>query len=97
MAHVIKVVAALDLGGTYVGYGYRNVRDHAKEVQFPEWGPHHASKTKSCVLLTPTRHFHSLGDEAEQKFAELRKTGESPGWFYCQNIKRMLMDKQVSG
>uniref|UniRef100_K1PES2 Heat shock 70 kDa protein 12B n=1 Tax=Magallana gigas TaxID=29159 RepID=K1PES2_MAGGI len=94
MAHVIKVVAALDLGGTYVGYGYKIMRDHAKEVQFPEWGPHHASKTKSCVLLTPTRHFHSLGDEAEQKFAELRKTGESPGWFYCQNIKRMLMDKQ---
>ena len=94
-AQVVKVLAALDVGGTTMGYSYKDLRDYAKEVQFPEWGPHKGNKTRSCVLLTPNRLFHSLGYEAERKFAELQKTGESPAWFYCQNVKRILTDKQV--
>lgn len=32
MVYVIKVVVVFDLGGIYVGYGYRNMWDYVKEV-----------------------------------------------------------------
>lgn len=97
MVYVIKVVVVFDLGGIYVGYGYKIMWDYVKEVQFLEWGFYYVSKIKFCVFLIFICYFYLLGDEVEQKFVELWKIGELFGWFYCQNIKRMLMDKQVSG
>ncbi|XP_061185423.1 uncharacterized protein LOC133193475 [Saccostrea echinata] len=92
MAFMPKVVAAVDFGGTCIGYCYTFLRENAKGLHFPEWGPHCSSKTKSCVLLSPDRQLHSLGNEADRKFLELLKSGESPAWFYCENIRNILTE-----
>ncbi|XP_062587371.1 heat shock 70 kDa protein 12A-like, partial [Saccostrea cucullata] len=94
MAFMPKVIAAVDFGGTYIGYCYTFLRESTKGLHFPEWGPHCSSKTKACVLLSPNRQFHSLGNEADRKFLELQKSGEAPAWFYCENIKKILTESQ---
>jgi hypothetical protein len=95
MALVSKVVAAADFGGSCMGYCYMFLQENTPELKFPEWGPHNSSKTKSCVLLAPNRVFHSLGHEAERKYTELKTSGESPAWFYKENIKSILIHSEV--
>lgn len=84
------LVCAIDIGSTYSGYAYAEVKD-VSEVILSEWNTHlHVSyKTSTSLLLDRSNKFVAFGYEADSKYAELVEDGHQVDYFYCY---RALLD-----
>lgn len=86
------VVCAIDIGSTYSGYAYAEVKD-VSEVIISEWStPSHlrvSYKTSTSLLLDKKKNFVAFGYEADSKYSELVEERHQSDYFYCY---RALLD-----
>ncbi|KAL3878543.1 hypothetical protein ACJMK2_030883 [Sinanodonta woodiana] len=94
------LVAAIDFGTTYSGYGFSFRNDYEKDpckISTNVWNAGSRSlvslKAPTCALFDPKQKFHSFGYEAEDKYADLAADDEADGWYYFRRFKMTLYDK----
>ncbi|KAK3602781.1 hypothetical protein CHS0354_026329 [Potamilus streckersoni] len=91
------LVAAIDIGTTYSGYAYSFHDEFVKDpllIYANNWNAGSRGlislKTPSCVLFEPSKTFHSVGYESEDKYAELALENKHQDWFFFQRFKMAL-------
>ncbi|XP_071125378.1 heat shock 70 kDa protein 12A-like [Mytilus edulis] len=99
------MVAAIDFGTTYTGFGY-SMRDTYKSEPLRIWTKHWGSsgggpalvseKTPTVLLLNPDKTFHSFGYDAEDKYSDLAQEDEHIGWYYFKHFKMTLYHEKIN-
>ncbi|KAK3577016.1 hypothetical protein CHS0354_003079 [Potamilus streckersoni] len=88
------LVAAMDFGTTYSGYGFSFTTEPMKVQTNQAWvaGSRQliSLKTPTCILLNAQKEFHSFGYQAENKYADLSMDGEHTNWYFFRNFKMLL-------
>lgn len=93
------MVAAIDFGTTYTGFGY-SMRNTYQSEPLRIWTKHWSSsgggpalvseKTPTVLLLNPDKTFHSFGYDAEDKYSDLAQEDQHIGWYYFKHFKMTL-------
>lgn len=99
------MVAAIDFGTTYTGFGY-SMRDTYLSEPLRIWTKHWGSsgggpalvseKTPTVLLLDQDKNFHSFGYDAEDKYCELAQEEKHTGWYYFKHFKMTLYHEKIS-
>lgn len=92
------LIVAVDIGTTYSGYAFSFGHQYkAKPLNITSynWPDGPSYKTPTCVLLDPTKKFHSFGREAENKYINLAENEEHQEWFFVRRFKMLLMESEV--
>ncbi|KAL3878557.1 hypothetical protein ACJMK2_030894 [Sinanodonta woodiana] len=96
------LVAAIDFGTTYSGYGFSFQDEYQKDpckIYTNVWNVGSSSlvspKAPTCALFDTHKKFHSFGYEAEDKYADLAADDEADGWYYFRRFKMTLYDKMI--
>lgn len=80
------LVCGINIGSTYSGYAYAEVKD-VPEVIISEWNtPSNRSvsfKAPTSLLLNNFEEFVAFGYEADSKYAELVEDEYQFDYFYC--------------
>ncbi|XP_045203505.2 heat shock 70 kDa protein 12B-like isoform X2 [Mercenaria mercenaria] len=89
------LVAAIDFGTTYTGFGYsfKNNPDHF----FANWHggmEQLQEKIPTAVLMNPKKEFHSFGHEANKTYMQLVQENKHQDWYYFNRFKMKLFVKQ---
>ncbi|KAK3577017.1 hypothetical protein CHS0354_003080 [Potamilus streckersoni] len=88
------LVAAMDFGTTYSGYGFSFTTEPMKVQTNQAWvaGSRQliSLKTPTCILLNAQKEFHSFGYQAENKYADLAMDGEHTNWYFFKHFKILL-------
>ncbi|XP_056014931.1 heat shock 70 kDa protein 12B-like isoform X2 [Ostrea edulis] len=95
------LVAAIDFGTTYSGYGFsfrHDFESNPLKISLNQWasgtGRLLTEKTPTCVLFNPDGEFDSFGFEAEEKYGNLALDEEHKPWYYFRRFKMGLYDQQ---
>lgn len=95
------VAVAIEFGSTYSGYAYSFLHDYRKDplrVISRNWstGDHSFSfKTKTCVLFSENKEFHSFGFRAEDKYVNLKMDRRHKDWYFFRHFLTNLLTKMV--
>lgn len=87
------VVAAIDFGTAFSAYAFSFLEDFNRDpfnISTNPWNKYADSyKIPTSVLFDAEKNFIAFGDEAEQKYLELKKTG----CYFFQKFKMLLFDR----
>lgn len=87
------VVAAIDFGTAYSGYAFSFLEDYNREpydISTNPWNKYSDSyKIPTSILFDAEKNFVAFGDEAEQKYPEIKKAG----CYFYQKFKMLLFDR----
>ena len=86
------VVAAIDFGTAFSAYAFSFLEDFNRDpfnISTNPWNKYADSyKIPTSILFDAEKNFVAFGDEAEQKYPELKKTG----CYFYQKFKMVLFD-----
>ncbi|CAG2200794.1 unnamed protein product [Mytilus edulis] len=95
------LVAAIDFGTTFSGYGYISRGDYKDDptmvygrIWHSNSQPGLSLKTPTCILFNQNQVFESFGGAAEDKYTELAQAEEHMDWFFFKRFKMQLYDKK---
>ncbi|KAK3611893.1 hypothetical protein CHS0354_021328 [Potamilus streckersoni] len=90
MASTKMLSVALDFGTSCSGYAFSF--QHDKEtISTSRWAGSDYIKAPTSILFNPQKEFDSFGFEAENKFADLSKTGSHQDWYLFKQFKLVLI------
>ena len=93
------MVAAIDFGTTYSGYGFSFKTSPTEIIANKNWGDELSRtsyKAPTSVLVDDQAQFVSFGYEAEHQYSQLCVTEEGKGYDLYRHFKMMLYHKRVS-
>lgn len=98
-----KVVAALYIGASFSGYAYSTNASFRKDPlnfkQTKHWYSDsklkYTRKTPTCLLLDRHKEFISFGNEAEDKYTELKMKGKSGDYYLVRNLATQIGQSKV--
>ncbi|XP_053390946.1 heat shock 70 kDa protein 12B-like, partial [Mercenaria mercenaria] len=96
------LVAAIDFGTTYSGWGFSFRHEFESEptkVYTKNWiGSQLSQKGPTSILIEPDgRTLNSFGFEAENKYADLAANQEHEDWYFFERFKMKLYENQRLG
>lgn len=90
------LVAALDFGSSYSGYAFALDKDKDNiHLSNPRAVPLQHSREPTTILCTSQGKFCSFGEEAEERYIRLSKTGQHNGLRLFRHFKTSLEKDQV--
>lgn len=93
------MVAAIDFGTTYSGYGFSFKHKPNDVIVNKNWGEELGTssyKTPTCVLIDRNKQFVSFGYKAEHDYSQFCAEGKGEGYDLFRHFKMMLYKNKVS-
>ncbi|KAL3881740.1 hypothetical protein ACJMK2_028136 [Sinanodonta woodiana] len=81
---------AVDFGTSCSGYAF-SFQHNKENIKTSSWAGGDYIKAPTSILFNPQKEFDSFGFEAEDKLAELSKTGTHKDWYLFKQFKLVLM------
>lgn len=103
MADSSLLVAAIDFGTTYSGWGFSFKHEFERDptkVSAKNWtgGQLVSLKGPTCILIKPDgKTLEDFGYDAESRYADLITEEKHQPWYFFRRFKMLLFDKQGLG
>ena len=85
-----KVVAAIDIGTANTGFAFALVNDETQIRTGTFRNMLEQDRVPTMLLLDPNKEFHSLDDEALEKFTNIESEKKQKNWFFFRLFKMEL-------